>query len=128
METKLAQTSSTRFVSFIYHRFIANLTVRNAISIILNSVWSQNQGPMGQAAPQALVRQRRIINRRDSCRPSYLPHSTTLTMFATETEGHITRIYEGSTESYEQLFFACKLGTADEGECGDRWNQLLCYP
>ena len=38
--------------------------------------------------------------------------------------------YEGRTESYEQLFFffACELGTADEGECGDRWNQLLCYP
>ena len=24
--------------------------------------------------------------------------------------------------------FACDLGTADEGECGGRWNQLLCYP
>ena len=37
-------------------------------------------------------------------------------------------IYEGRTESHEQLFFACELGTADEGECGGRWNQLLCYP
>ena len=36
--------------------------------------------------------------------------------------------YEGHTESHEQLFFACELGTADEGECGDRWNQLLSYP
>ena len=35
--------------------------------------------------------------------------------------------YEGRTESHEQLF-ACELGTADEGECGRRWNQLLCYP
>ena len=35
--------------------------------------------------------------------------------------------YEGRTESYEQLFFACELGTSDEGECGGRWNQLLCY-
>ena len=26
-----------------------------------------------------------------------------------------------------KFFFACKLGTADEGECGGRWNQLLCY-
>ena len=26
------------------------------------------------------------------------------------------------------FFFACELGTADEGEYGDRWNQLLCYP
>ena len=26
------------------------------------------------------------------------------------------------------FFFACELGTADEGECGGRWNQLLCYP
>ena len=37
-------------------------------------------------------------------------------------------IYDGRTESHEQLFFACELGTAGEGECGDRWNQLLCYP
>ena len=35
--------------------------------------------------------------------------------------------YEGRTESHEQLFFACELGKADEGECGGRWNQLLCY-
>ena len=26
------------------------------------------------------------------------------------------------------FFFACELGTADEGEFSDRWNQLLCYP
>jgi len=26
------------------------------------------------------------------------------------------------------FFFARKPGTADEGECGGRWNQLLCYP
>ena len=38
------------------------------------------------------------------------------------------RKYEGRTESHEQLFFACELGTADEGDCGGRWNQLLCYP
>ena len=25
------------------------------------------------------------------------------------------------------FFFACELGIADEGECGGRWNQLLCY-
>ena len=37
-------------------------------------------------------------------------------------------IYEGHTESHEQLFFACELETADKGECGGRWNQLLCYP
>ena len=37
-------------------------------------------------------------------------------------------IYEGRTESHEQLFFACELGTADEGEYSGRWNQLLCYP
>ena len=35
-------------------------------------------------------------------------------------------MYEGRTESHEQLF-ACELGTADEGECGGKWNQLLCY-
>ena len=37
------------------------------------------------------------------------------------------RKYEGRTESHEQLFFASELGTADEGEYGGRWNQLLCY-
>ena len=36
--------------------------------------------------------------------------------------------YEVYTKSHEQLFFACELGTADEGESGGRWNQLLCYP
>ena len=39
----------------------------------------------------------------------------------------LAEIYEGRTESHEQLCFACELGTADE-ECGGRWNQLLCYP
>ena len=39
-----------------------------------------------------------------------------------------TFMYEGRTESHEQLFFASELGTADEGEYGGRWNQLLCYP
>ena len=40
-----------------------------------------------------------------------------------------SHFYEGRTESHEQLFFfACELGTADEGECGGRWNQLLYYP
>ena len=38
------------------------------------------------------------------------------------------QIYEGRTESHEQQFFACELGTADEGEYCRRWNQLLCYP
>ena len=37
-------------------------------------------------------------------------------------------IYEGRTEIHEQLFFACEMGAADEGEYGGRWNQLLCYP
>jgi len=36
--------------------------------------------------------------------------------------------YEGRTKSHEQLFFACKSGTADEGMYGGRWNQLLCCP
>ena len=36
--------------------------------------------------------------------------------------------HEGRTESHEKLFFARELGTADEGECGGRRNQLLCYP
>jgi len=36
--------------------------------------------------------------------------------------------YEGRNESHEQPFFACELGTADEGEYGGRWNQLFCYP
>ena len=37
-------------------------------------------------------------------------------------------IYEGHTESHDQLFFASELGTANEGEYGGRWNELLCYP
>ena len=37
-------------------------------------------------------------------------------------------LYEGRTESHEQFFFACELGTAEEGEYDGRWNQLLCYP
>ena len=43
-------------------------------------------------------------------------------------EYELFHIYEGRTESHEQLFFACEMGRADEGECGGRWNQLLCYP
>jgi len=42
--------------------------------------------------------------------------------------GNSLRKREGRTESHEQPFFACKPGTADEGEYGGRWNQLLCYP
>ena len=45
--------------------------------------------------------------------------------FVTEVMG---QVYEGRTESHEQQFFACELGTADEGEYCRRWNQLLCYP
>ena len=41
---------------------------------------------------------------------------------------YYTPIYEDRTESHEQLFFACELRTVDEGECGGRRNQLLCYP
>ena len=47
---------------------------------------------------------------------------------ATKHVGDTHEMYEGRTESHEQLFFACELGTADEGECGGSWNQLLCYP
>ena len=36
--------------------------------------------------------------------------------------------YEGRTESHEQPFFAIKPETADKGEYGGRWNQLLYYP
>ena len=42
---------------------------------------------------------------------------------------HFLLKYECRTESHEQLFFfACEMGTAEEEECGGRWNQLLCYP
>ena len=34
----------------------------------------------------------------------------------------------GSYRKSWATFFACELGTADEGEYGARWNQLLCYP
>ena len=36
-----------------------------------------------------------------------------------------TRVLPNVTSNF---FFACELGTADDGECGGRWNQLLCYP
>ena len=36
-----------------------------------------------------------------------------------------TRVVPKVTSNF---FFACEMGTADEGECGGRWNQLLCYP
>jgi hypothetical protein len=36
--------------------------------------------------------------------------------------------YEDRTESHEQQFFACEMGTGDEGDYGGRLNQLLCYP
>ena len=51
-------------------------------------------------------------------------------MFCTDCNEKLQKsaYYEGRTESREQLFFACELGIADEGECGGRWNQLLCYP
>ena len=34
----------------------------------------------------------------------------------------------GSYRKSWATFFACELGTAEEGECEGRWNQLLCYP
>jgi len=54
-----------------------------------------------------------------------LPGSVNISTFITITETQF--IYKGHTESHEQPFFACKPGTADEGEYGGRWNQLLCY-
>ena len=53
---------------------------------------------------------------------------TILHLFRSTIFSHFQGIYEGRTESHEQLFFACELGTADEDECGGRWNQLLYYP
>ena len=38
---------------------------------------------------------------------------------------HFTRVVPKVISNF---FFACELVTADEGECGGRWNQLLCYP
>ena len=40
-------------------------------------------------------------------------------------QGYSTRVVPKVISNF---FFACELGTADEGECGGRWNQLLCYP
>ena len=41
--------------------------------------------------------------------------------------------YKGNTRVVPKVmsnffFLASELGTTDEGECGGRWNQLLCYP
>ena len=57
-------------------------------------------------------------------------HSPTTCKFFSEHRGFLLSVafYEGRTKSHEQLFFACELGTTDEGECGGRWNQLFCYP
>ena len=64
-----------------------------------------------------------ILERRKSARTHAHTH--------THTNIYRTYIYiyihEGRTESHEQLSFANELGTADEGEYGGRWNQLLCY-
>ena len=49
-------------------------------------------------------------------------------LFFTTHDNMKMELYEGRTESHEQQFFACELGTADEGEYCRRWNQLLCYP
>ena len=41
-------------------------------------------------------------------------------------EGSHTRVVPRVMSNF--FFFACEPGTADEGEYGGRWNQLLCYP
>ena len=41
---------------------------------------------------------------------------------------YVDEIRGSYRKSSATFFFACELGTADEGECGGRWNQLLCYP
>ena len=50
-----------------------------------------------------------------------------LFLFCTLPSVDISSKYEGRTESHEQLFFCMRTGKADEGECGGKWNQLLCY-
>ena len=56
-------------------------------------------------------------------------NATTYKLTAANTASHsqtlackhaCTQTYKGRTESHEQLFFACELGTADEGESGGR--------
>ena len=41
---------------------------------------------------------------------------------------HTHTLAWGSYRKSWATFFSCELETADEGECGGRWNQLLCYP
>ena len=57
-----------------------------------------------------------------------LPEDSSLQEQFYEQKLYLANTNEGRTESYEQLFFACELRIADEGECGGKWNQLLCYP
>ena len=45
-----------------------------------------------------------------------------------ESHGPLCYNVRGSYWKSWATIFACKLGTADEGEYGGRWNQLLCYP
>ena len=62
----------------------------------------------------------------------YISHNKIKVLPLLQTVGRLTKLdigYEGRTGSQEQpFFFVCELGTADEGECGSRWNQVLCYP
>ena len=88
--------------------------------------------------PQAVELQKRFEDR-TTCNVSYIQYSDWTSTHQNVVEVDTKKLkpetkaviflYEGRTESHEQLFFfACELRTADEGECGGRWNQLLCYP
>ena len=97
------------YASFLYHQSIfAQDALNSKIDIFVNCNW---------------------VNTRWQC---YSTHNQYIEQHHNNRTTQITAQhndnYEGRTESHEQLFFASELGTADEGEYGGRWNQLLCYP
>ena len=65
--------------------------------------------------------------------PKFTTKHSHLLLFKPNTmNGHaewtVALYLRGSYRKSWATFFVCELGTADEGECGGRWNQLLCYP
>ena len=52
-------------------------------------------------------------------------HSASVNETSDSSKGYIRGSYR---KSWACFFFVCKPWTADEGEYGGRWNQLLCYP
>ena len=110
----------------------APLMKRHAVNTLL--LEPPSRGPRGHYSKRCAFRNTSCSwhhNHHHSVCPHHRNHSYYKRNEGLTLEGPciIFAIYGGRTESHEQLFFfAYELGTTDEGECGRRWNQLLCYP